>query len=549
MKPDGADYEFEVRGYDADFIIVDLTHKSGSSAQLVKMPTSVLAKSSLLDDWASGCLKLPVVPCEYNAKEGKRLQKKVSRIAQRLGKIEKVEGFGLQVVGEPKRQIYVLSEKIMIDLKTGRLCAGADLPRFELEKSVSVVPPNAFDDSVARGAIREWVGYWRARYNNIHLTELVVMIAFAAMCMKREKEKPVLVLTGSSDAGKTTLMGTAAEIFGFARGKEAMMMSVTESALRDRLHCMSGMPIFLDDPKAPEVLSVLKTLIPAIYDGAYCADQKHGPRAAKGFVLVAVNDSRDAKNGKDGPLEKLLASDDSVVNRLILCPVRSIPKEQVVPSTHAKWDGVRPSSTAALIELLRIPLWENGGGEPLFLTVPDQRVQRLLTELHHYAVRVSKLARLSESEFEDVQRFFVQDMTDCARNRQFSKENERKLQTEFMQLLCQRFFREDGALVSIDRRLFRDKPIIQERRKGGYSVRLDGLFDSFEKMINTSPEWKQKVESMKDLETHIKPLLGKNETVKHEGADGHRNTTTTKMWALELVKDEILDTHKRCKKS
>lgn len=159
--------------------------------------------------------------------------------------------------------MFALSPELMLDFDSGVLIKDeAELPQFERELMDLDFRPRGFDaprwqehdladlrmsDSgggSGRGgggilhhmgqqnALSNWINCWNERFRGVHIAELVVGMAFCAMSMKREQEKPALLFFGLSDCGKTSLMSFLAEMFGFD-GQSEMLAKATESALWD----------------------------------------------------------------------------------------------------------------------------------------------------------------------------------------------------------------------------------------------------------------------------------------------------------------------------
>lgn len=533
IVPKNGNYSITVRGWweGSGDLCVDLALIADPSRMKrnLMLKAKILQTQNLLDNWATDSLGIPC-SSKFTKKDG--LRQEATTIATTFDgrpTPKKLACFGRQEVDGDN--IFALSEDIVLSQETGENIAGECL--FELDSSMlkkaPIIPlPNTnkrrnsslsdVESSsegqprfASKNALKEWIQCWNKQFNGVHLAELIVGIAHAAMCMKRLDRKPSLIYFGTSDCGKTQLMSYLAEMFGFDGGN-AMLSSVTEAALWDRLHYLSGLPTFCNDAKwETKQIKVLKDHIIPVYDGT-AHSVSGNTRQANGYVVASLNDKRDSVKGEDGPLEKLL-DQESNWNRLVLCPVRDLTGERV--TVPANW---RPSvnavpSSAVLKQLLSIPMVMAGSAECEVLA--DQRfpgrLGEIFADLSFYVEEICDIAKLTKKQIAEVEMFMEENMVDAINNYQCgSKERFGKAQIEsilqFKVLVQKRFFKPDGTLVSWNERSCSvgkgKKPIIQTKLNvpGVYYVRIRDMYNELCQMSGT---WKKSVPSVETLINYL----------------------------------------------
>lgn len=177
--------------------------------------------------------------------------------------------------------MFVLSPSVIINVTDG------GFKTFRLSSfpanGLTFIQPKLIE----QGGLRDWVNAWKKSFENQHVEELLVMLGHVAMCMKREKQKPLLILCGESGQGKTPLMEFSAEVFGHVSGSAALLNDLSVAGL---CGIFSGMPVLLNDPKADsETLKILQKVAVAVFDGNRCALSTK-ERIAKAFVVASLND-------------------------------------------------------------------------------------------------------------------------------------------------------------------------------------------------------------------------------------------------------------------
>jgi hypothetical protein len=499
----GGNYWIVVRGWteNNDFC-VDLYHANRAAKSTeISLSTDILRKHIALDDWAKNVLGIPCAS-KFDQKTGDDLVLNATEIATEFGGKMTANG-RICVYGRQEKDMFVLSKEYILDLSGKQIKVDRLLLFDPVLLSLSFGPTEL---SSGRGSVKDWIDEWKRRYHGVHLAELVFGIAHIAMCMKRVNKKPPLVYCGSSGCGKTSIMEFSARMLGFD-GTVAMLADVTNVALWERLHFLSGLPTFCNDPKGEKLIKVLKDDIIPVFDGTSRATAK-GTRNANGFLVISVNDKEDNQDRSDGPLEKLLET-ESGANRLILCPVSPIPKDSFVDDDA---EDCKLSSVPLIGELLSIK--ETTG---LTDSSIGGRLGASLATVFYYFDEVMRLANLTEDEKSALNQFKARSR-DFALEKQLRHKVEQELLREFEQMVFKKFFKSDGCLIDLSERICTvgstTCPIIQVSRSGDgiFDVRFDEMFEALQSMEGKSDCWVKTISSESDLKHVVQKAFAREGT-------------------------------------
>ena len=595
IAPRGGNYTIMVRGWweGSGDLWVDLAHKDQPlQKENLVLKLEALQTSKPLDGWASGVLG---VVCASKVTRKDNLKVIAAEMSNKYGHArlppKEIGVFGRQTINGG--DVFALSSGLVLSLESGEVLDDGHLhvefPRSLLNLSIAVPRNVSGDDNSSSmsgddsdlsssssssssstsflsssflrggkgaGALKEWIKCWDKKFSGEHLEELIIGIAHSAMCMKRTEEKPMLIYYGRSDCGKTQLMSFLAEMFGF-HGRKAMLASVTESALWDHLHYLSGLPTFCNDAKwETKQVRILRDHIIPIYDGS-THSMARKMRTANGHVVASLNDKSDSighgNRSADGPFEKLLGQ-ESNVNRLILCPVRDLTGEGFVVTTNWRPSTEMAPPAAVLSELLSIAMVPGTEVDGRF----PGRLGKHHGALKYYVKHVCTLAKLPQKKQVNIDRFIKEHLEGAMKQYQLGAVDRRaelrdEAVAEFKQLMQQRFFLANGSLVAWASRKCQVQgvtglklhPMIQTHLKNPqfYHVRLRELYNELCDMREAGRAWKARVPSVELLIKFLgvsqdgdgeTGLLEPEKNVQAESKDGKRNGGSVKMRRLHL---------------
>lgn len=476
--PGGNDFIICVTGFSGDDPNMLTVTVSDRDSRMIKegvLPLSTLAEGEKLSDWVSLILDGPY-RCETytKSKSSSMVQEaaKQARVAQKREKTMRV--FGLQ----RDAGVFVLSNHMELHRGTGRLRRttaplGAELlqrkilPQRLLKERVIPMPDVG---------IRPWIDLWRAHFEDEHLIELLIILAHTSLCMAEDYERIILLIAGPPNVGKTEMMDFISLMLGFNGDELHLSGNVTNYALEERLHFLSGMPTFINDPDKPAQLDVIRQAMKHVYDVSLLAEARNKQRFANGFLCVSLN---------DGPLSRLLKREEVALwSRCVVLPVSACSTQKARLVKDLKRRNDLPSS-AAVYRVLLAPLSAEDKKLPLPYrlrrVVSHDRVKSSLERLFNrvmYLLRVIKFGDKKKLALrEKVWDFFRGPLAEATRDHQTSTaELGRQAARRFMTRICAEYFDDNGTFYDVN-----NTGHVTKKANGNYFVRLASIFSENEK--------------------------------------------------------------------
>ena len=329
---------------DTNVLRVKVSKKGSTTVVSGLLSMDVLSKGKLLGKWVSKLLGEPF-SCSYTELKAVDLLNEAAeqaRVAQ--AKEKALHLFGFQ---RDSRQ-FVFSSSIAWDMSSAQIVDPCAVFNEELLK-LDYLPHRLLQEkrlSEEEGnGIRPWIDLWTNHFGDEHLAELFFVLGHISMCMLQSSGKSILLIHGRADSGKTELMKFVALMLGFKPGALYLSGKVTDFALHDRLHFLSGLPTFLNDPTSKEELNVIQKIVKNVFDASSLGESRGRHRDANGFLCLTVNDNA---------LKMLLSEKEEFFSRFVILPVGRCKnvKSSLVDDLIARGD-VLPSSAAVYRELLK----------------------------------------------------------------------------------------------------------------------------------------------------------------------------------------------------